>query len=179
MTPIWLLDVDGVLNARPGGTGKGWPSDVFVKTKQRDDSNGRLWSIHAARPVLDFIRGVHEEGLVEIRWHTTWQAGANKIGKALNLPKFPIVEAPEFNGWRLHDHQGGWWKVPASMRTLDEGRPVIWTDDDLSVPHMLPMIQHQELVAHAPGCLLIRPDSSYGLTAGHLDTIRGVLESFQ
>jgi len=89
--PVWLLDVDGVINA---ATIKPptyvWPADAWIKTKVLG------LTVHVAQPVLDFIREVHELGRVEIRWHTTWQLDAPAFGEVLGLPTFPVADAPEW-----------------------------------------------------------------------------------
>src|SRR5262245_30167423 len=97
--PIWLLDFDGVLNAiskRPPT--HVWPRDTWVVTEAKG-REGVLWPILAAKPVLAFIREIHETGLAEIRWHSTWQQDTVNLSEALDLPVFPIQPAPEFEDW--------------------------------------------------------------------------------
>jgi len=117
--PLWLLDVDGVINAvcgtcPPGSSGCGfngytitWPTEVVRRMRQ-----------------------LHETSAVEIRWLTTWcEDAANMIAPALGLPLDCVVEGSD-------DHKGvreGWWKSTTAKRLsdADPDRPLIWTDDDL------------------------------------------------
>lgn len=163
--PVWLLDIDGVINAftTPAYV---WPADQWVRTEAHDGN--RMWEQRAARPVLDFIRTVHEGHFAEIRWHTTWQHHAHNVAAVLGLPTFPVQDAPEFAGY-LDGTAVGWWKVPAVRRVLaEERRPVVWTDDEMN--HYLTRRQWDQLatagVLHA-----IAPHDQTGLTPKHLRRI--------
>lgn len=116
--PIWLLDVDGVLNAfdetRPVlGDWGDW---------QTFTSNG--FPIRYSPAMTARIRALHNNELVEIRWLTTWGAMANTHLKPLSLPQLvvagevPIVER-------------GWWKLPVAQELFAQGNSIIWTDDDI------------------------------------------------
>ena len=79
--PVWLLDIDGVLNAAAKKPDRNvWPAADWIEGRAHE-AGGAAWRILAARPVVDFIRGVHEEGRAEIRWHTTWQHDAAAVAK--------------------------------------------------------------------------------------------------
>src|SRR5262245_1742733 len=120
-TPVWLLDVDGVINA---ATRNGvWPAADVVEVTA--PSGGLAWVIRAAQPVLDFISRIHSEGLAEIRWHTTWQHEVVALAEELGLPRFAVQDAPEFHyGAGPHDvnadgyEADGWWKYPAALRVV-------------------------------------------------------------
>jgi len=97
-SPVWLLDIDGVINA-PTAPGRKpplhvWPADDWIDT--RVWGHRQRFRICVARPVVDFIREVHESGRAEIRWHTTWQDLANQLGEAVGLPELP---AKNPRGW--------------------------------------------------------------------------------
>ncbi|MBF9129495.1 hypothetical protein I0C86_11020 [Plantactinospora sp. S1510] len=93
--PVWLLDIDGVLNAVTKTPDPNvWPLDQWSRGEASDGETE--WPILFARPVADFIRQVHEEGRAEIRWHTTWQQEAGAVGKLLDLPTFPVQPSPEW-----------------------------------------------------------------------------------
>jgi hypothetical protein len=132
--PVWLLDVDGVLNAATKKPDRNvWPLDDWAEGCAHDGR--RQWPILFARPVAAFIREVHEQGRAEIRWHTTWQQDAAVVGKLMHLPDFPVAEAPEWHAFlaadrvKLHDDE--WWKIGAAVRVVEEEkRPLLWTDDD-------------------------------------------------
>ena len=115
--PIWLLDVDGVLNAfHDSGPVLGDWGDWQTFT-----SNG--FPIRYSPAMTAHIRGLHERGTVEVRWLTTWGAMANTHLKEFGLPEFEVAaEAP----FRERD---GWWKLPVAQALFDQGHAIIWTDD--------------------------------------------------
>lgn len=180
--PVWLLDVDGVLNAVAGMPDDTvWPAATWVRTSATAEDS--TWPLLAARPVIDFIRGIHVSGRAEIRWHSTWRHFArSEVGPALDLPDFPVAVAPEFDSPLATAGSGRaavtgkyWWKLPAAERVLrDEGRRLLWTDDDLrwmgSGPDGLGPV-----VDGATGTLLIAPPDSTGLTPTHLHLIDAFL----
>lgn len=158
--PVWLLDVDGVINACTKNPDRSiWPLDQWTAYRVRK------MPILVARPVVEFITAAHEAGTVEIRWHTTWQDMANELAAEVGLPTFPIADAPEYRTWDL-DRAAGWWKLPAAKRVLtDEKRPLIWTDDDIT--YSLGRRGQDEMRALGPA-LLIGPNERTGLTPKHL-----------
>ncbi|MFK3983878.1 hypothetical protein ACI2K4_26290 [Micromonospora sp. NPDC050397] len=179
-SPVWLLDVDGVVNAisrRPDRSV--WPRDRWVSGTAV--SAGIEWPILAAQPVLDFIREVHERGRAEVRWHTTWQHDALHLAELLGLPTFATQEAPEF----AEREQGlagaapvsvgrGWWKYPAAERVVrDERRPLVWTDDDATW-ELRGHDNGEELARLAP-TLIVSPPAHTGLTPKHLRNIDAFL----
>jgi len=94
--PVWLLDVDGVVNA----------VSRFPDPKVWDDwqsgtavADGTEWPITFSPSVTGTIRRLHEQGLVEVRWLTTWRGNANgSLRDLLGLPEFAVageVRAPE------------------------------------------------------------------------------------
>ena len=93
MIPVWLLDVDGVINVTPQlGRGSQWPRNQW--TKRRVRSNGTQWTVTIADAVLDFLRRADASGRVEIRWHTTWQHDALKLSQASGCPSFRFSSRP-------------------------------------------------------------------------------------
>jgi hypothetical protein len=171
MIPVWLLDVDGVINILPqSGGGSQWPRDQC--TERRVRSNGTQWTVTIADAVNDFIRRAHASGLVEIRWHTTWQHDALKLGQAFGLPEFPVQFAPELATRRTASVEDthGWWKYPAALRVVGkENRRLIWTDDDARF-EMSPAERAALDRPHRPA-LIIAPVSRHGLMAAHLTRI--------
>ena len=173
--PVWLLDIDGVLNAtsRHQPPPAAWPADVWIDTKAQGLS--RTWRILAARPVADFIRTIHQQHRAEIRWHTTWQHDATQVAAALGLPDFPVQDAPEFHRAAHLLARDEWWKLPAVWRILAfEGRRVIWTDDDADPD----LTDEQKTTLAAAGCHIVSPDPTTGLTAEHLRDIDEMLTSW-
>jgi hypothetical protein len=166
--PVWLLDIDGVLNAissKPDRTV--WPADAWREFDATDERTNTTWPILAAEPVAAFIRDVHTSGRAEVRWHTTWQESANKVGAELGLPELEVQDAPEFRDEA--EHYLGWWKLAAALRVIqDEQRPLIWTDDDATMGRIMPTPYDQ--VRAFPN-LLIAPQQRIGLTRKQLRAI--------
>ena len=158
--PVWLLDIDGVINAfrrQPQGS---WPRRSWIRTRVAG------YEIVAALPVIAFLREVHRDGLAEIRWHTTWQEKALDVGDALSLPTFHVQASPEF---AERDADEVWWKLPAARRVLEGGRPVVWTDDDAE--YLAPG-DRKQLTLIGPQLLIVAPDETTGLNQADLDRIR-------
>jgi hypothetical protein len=167
--PIWLLDIDGVINAAAETAPRHvWPEDAWIWTAAEE--GGRMFPLLAARPVLAFIRAVHEAERAEIRWHTTWQEAAANVAEALDLPRFPVQEAPE---WPPTEDLAVWWKLPAAERVIDEGRPVVWTDDDAA--WHVPRPTRSRLAGRTP-LLVIAPHTRAGLSRRHLRRIDSFLK---
>jgi hypothetical protein len=119
--PIWLLDIDGVINALDFYP-TGWPK--YIETTA--DSAGKTYKIRYAAEVVEFINRVHSEGLAEIRWLTTWEGEANdSFRERLGLPEFPLA------GERYTVSEEPWWKGNIAQKVAEEGRQIIWTDDDV------------------------------------------------
>lgn len=155
--PIWLLDVDGVLNAichpdRPPKTWDRWQRGTA-------GAGGERFVITFAPDLMAAIRELHDSAVVEIRWLTTWAYDANRgLRELLDLPEFPVAGEPE--------RASAWWKLPYAVRTVEEGRPVIWTDDDLDYSGAA-----RDWAADV-GILAIAPHPAVGLTPADLNTIR-------
>lgn len=173
--PVWLLDVDGVVNQigeRPNTSI--WPRDQW--SSGTASCQGREWPILWAQPVVEFIRMIHESGRAEIRWHTTWQHEAANIEKLTGLPSLAVAHAPEFDNQPQHaarailDGLPRWWKLPAALRVVrDEQRPLIWADDDIN-PELGTRYTIDNLRQYAP-TLTISPNQYNGLTPKHFRQI--------
>lgn len=176
--PLWLLDIDGVLNATGGSAvyRQKWPDANWFETsfvvsleEPWTFGEGGPVRLKVAEPVRDFICEVHEAGLVEINWHTTWQDEAQKLANWLDLPTFPVFKAPEyFDGAR-----GAWWKLRAIRRFVREEppRPLLWTDDDIRFE-----LRGDDDLALDSKNLIICPDDRFGLSPTQLTRIRTYLE---
>jgi hypothetical protein len=156
--PVWLLDVDGVLNAhKPGWGAAPTKHDVWSSVMSRS------FTIRFAPSLLRRIREIHRAGRVEIRWCTTWCGDTAALEKALALPAFAQCWTEYRNG-----RAGSEAKLAAARAVLAEGRRLVWTDDNEVPPESWPL--HAEL-ARDGRALLIRPDERYGLQPDHLDAI--------
>jgi hypothetical protein len=165
--PVWLLDIDGVLNVLGGKPDpSAWPARSWRRFPATDARTRVTWPIVAAEPVAAFIREVHESGRAEVRWHTTWQESARQIADRMELPDFEVQWAPEFGDG--HDAPA-WWKLAGALRVIeDEHRPLIWTDDE-ATENRIPARQY-ERINRFPN-LLIAPRQHIALTRKHLRTI--------
>lgn len=171
---VWLLDVDGVVNAagfRPDtGTWPRWRTGQAV-------AGGLRWPIMWAPPVAEGIRRVHDSGLADVVWLTTWLEDANaSLAPLLGLPRLPVLPRPDVAARSPHGFLGRrsataarWWKLAAAQRALDPQprRPFVWTDDDLDLQD-----DARTWAQQRPGpSLLLAPDTAVGLTPDHLETI--------
>lgn len=165
--PLILLDVDGALNAchrQPWTVSDGWPEPAW-RVVAVPQWSGEAWPVRAADPVADALRRWHSRA--EIRWHTTWQWDAPRVGAALGLPEWPVESAPEFQRIGEFLLANRWWKWPAVLRALLTGRPVAWLDDDIDVD----TTAQQRAFLRAAGCLAVHPPTATGLTQRHLDAV--------
>ncbi|AVT39407.1 hypothetical protein [Plantactinospora sp. BB1] len=157
--PVWLLDVDGVINAR---------SPQWGRAPRRAD----VWS-HADRceypmrwagALVDRIRRLHESGVVEVRWCSTWCPEADLLERLWRLPVLDRallcdpVPAGEL-GWPV--------KLAAAHAVLAAGRTLVWTDDE-AIPDRDRLLDRAVARGHA---LLIAPDPGRGLRPADLDAI--------
>jgi HAD domain in Swiss Army Knife RNA repair proteins len=162
--PIWLLDVDGVLNAWDGN---GTCPPGF---RQKRCNNYQI-TYHPDR--IARLRKMHEDGLVEIRWLTTWGSAANTFLGTIGVPTDLVVVAEP-----PHDLGGDqWWKLPhvRDLVAANPDRTFVWTDDDI---RYYPEAPRWLRTAAAENVLAIAPDTNTGLTDGHLDTIEAWLKGW-
>lgn len=157
--PVWLLDVDGVLNA----TRPGWNAAPRNGTAY---GGGHPYRLRWAPALITRIRALHHTGNVTLRWCTTWCADADQIERLLGLP---LLE----RCWTdpISHSAAPAAKLAAARTVLDHGHRLIWTDDD-AVPTSGPT--HDELVATGR-TLLISPLPNRGLQPEHLDTIEAFI----
>jgi hypothetical protein len=175
--PVWLLDIDGVLNAVSAEPPDVWPADCWVRAEAT--CTGVDWPLLVARPVLDFVWRVHRTARAEIRWHTTWQHEAAGVAHALRLPEFAVQPSPEFDA-RRDQRVGGaapvgatWWKLGAAERLVDDGRTLVWTDDDADV--QLGRRAREHRLRGMSTALIVAPRTEIGLTPADLGAIDAFL----
>lgn len=159
--PVWLLDVDGVLNAsRPGWGGA--------------PRNGTAYSVGVGYPMrwaprlMDRIYALHEAHRVEIRWCTTWCDAADQVERLFGLPRFDRVWSHELTG-----DAAARAKLDAARDVLDRQRRLIWTDDT-AVPLDGPVRDELTRSGHA---LLIAPSPRRGLQPEDLDAIEAFIQA--
>ncbi len=174
--PIWLLDIDGVLNT--------WPRtpvhahNEFQEHVVCDLSTGKDFRLVIAQPVIDFINEMWASGDVDLRWHTTWQKSSIEVAKAFGIAlDIPVQEAPEFDRWRQRTEGAGWWKMAAGQRILDSTDvPVIWTDDDLGVYWIEQM---KKAGTKLDRLVKICPDPGTGLSKAHMAKIEHIIDDWK
>lgn len=155
--PIWLLDVDGVLNALH--------RDPLRHTIFRANNGLQI----AYDPeVLARIIQMHHDEHVEIRWLTTWEDEANTHLTAQF--EWPLLELAGNRDFEL-DRTLQWWKAPIAKTYVDEGRRVVWTDDDIGPAFRQGEIEWVKDVDIPEQLLMISPDPDVGLEMRHLDMI--------
>lgn len=160
--PIWLLDVDGVINAsRPG-----WGTAPTKRMVWSASSNYE-YKIRWAPALLDRIRRIHTQKLAEIRWCTTWCADATALEQALRLPEFSRAFTEPING-----RAASMAKLAAASQVLAEGRRLVWTDDS-ETPESGELYDQLTFDGQA---LLIAPHPSRGLQPEDLDAIEAFLK---
>lgn len=160
--PVWLLDVDGVLNTTRPGWGAAPRRAVAF-------SDGMNWPIRWAPALIDRIRGLHASRTVEIRWCTTWCPDAHQLEGLFRLPCLPraLLMDPVPRG-----AEGRAAKLAAARSVLDdEGRCLVWTDDD-AIPETWLLRDELEAGGRA---LLIAPSPRRGLQPSHLHSIEAFL----
>lgn len=155
--PLWLLDIDGVINANKPG----WSAPP-----RRVHCAGFV--IRWAPALVDRIKGLHRAGRVEIRWSSTW------CGYPSQLAELSARLGLKFESAFGDRPPGKTWadlKVHAAIDALTAGRRIIWTDDDEvgAARHLFPQIAEAEADGRA---LLIAPRSNRGLQREHLDQIQ-------
>lgn len=160
MTPLWLLDVDGVINALN-------PKNKHVRAWGGYASARVGFQIRYSPVLISRITGVVESDQAEIRWLTTWEREANTIPvPALGLPQLQVVS-------RAGHYGEGWWKLSAAQGVAGE-HPLIWTDDDI--------LQHyrakQWLRAREAPTLGIAPSRRGGLQPQEMDLIEQFVRAY-
>ncbi|GGK97582.1 hypothetical protein GCM10010126_66270 [Planomonospora parontospora] len=158
---MWLLDVDGVINAsRPG-----WGAAPRSGTAY---SGSNAYRMRWAPALLDRIRALHRAGDVEICWCSTWCADVDQLERLFALPRL----ARAWSG-HLSASAAAAAKLAAARDVLARGRRLIWTDD-VEVPESGPV--HDELT-RGGRALLIAPSPGRGLQPEHMDAIEAFIST--
>lgn len=155
--PVWLLDVDGVVNASRPGWG-GAPRKVHVWSPSDSSENTVSW----APPLVDRIRVLHNTGRVEVRWCSSWCADADVLERLWRLPALERAFTEPFGL-----EAAARVKIASARQVINDGRRLIWTDDT-AVPISGELFDELTKGGRA---LLIRPNGRRGLQPGDLDAI--------
>jgi hypothetical protein len=155
MATIWLLGVDGVVNAGKAGWGRA-PLKAAVYAGQQQ------YAMRWEPKVIDRIRELHKGGTVEVRWCSTWCAFAGELERLWNLPPLERAFLEPLNG-----RAASMAKLAAAAQVLADGHRLIWTDD-MEVPERGELYERMTFDNKA---LLISPWSSRGLRPEHMAAI--------
>ena len=162
--PVWLLDVDGVLNAgRPG-----WDTPPHQGSARHGDREFRMrW----APSLIVALARLHHDRRVEFRWATTWVDEISGIENLMRLPVFPVA----FSGLPSSPQtKTPGLKTEAALNVVEqERRPLIWTDDDAIPTHGA---LRERLDRSGQPMLLIAPDPHQGLQPADLASVQGFLD---
>jgi hypothetical protein len=150
--PVWLLDVDGVLNTSRNA----WREAPHNATVTWNGVRGMPmgYKFHWSPTLLRRIHRVRSDRLVELVWCTTWCAEAQKVEAVFKLPPlkraFTCYTKSQIDAWN--------YKVEAADKVLAAGRRLIWTDDD--IPTFGPLRERFD----RPDALVITTVARRGLT---------------
>jgi hypothetical protein len=145
--PVWLLDVDGVLNAtRPGWGGPPTTRSIVA--------HGTRWRMRFASQATRAIRELSET--VDVRWATTWVDFVPDLTRVFDLPVLPAAFALPGADQPTQTEVAP-LKLAAALAVVEEGRRLIWTDDD-AIPTDGPDRDRLD----AAGALLIAPKPGRG-----------------
>ncbi len=147
---VWLLDVDGVLNANKAGWSAA-PLSGMAYYK------GTGWRMRWSSALMTRIRQIHLAGSVEILWATSWCGYTDQLERLFRLPALGSAYSMGMDNET---------KLAAAEAVVESGRKLIWTDDE-AVPLQGP--SYDKFMAY--GSLLIAPKSNKGLRPEHLDQI--------
>lgn len=156
LPPVWLLDVDGVLNA----TQAGW--SAAPRTASVTDQWQMTWKLRWSPKLLSRIHQLHLDGAVEVVWCTTWCPSAHLLERLWGWPELRRSWTGDLHGYYAVEE-----KRAAARKVLAGGRRLIWTDDD-AFPQRGPFVDELLDTGRA---LLIKPRPRRGLRPEHLELI--------
>ncbi|WP_436525162.1 hypothetical protein [Actinoplanes sp. HUAS TT8] len=160
--PVWLLDVDGVVNAyRAGWYGAPRVVQVYSAGDAYD------YRIRYEPRLVEAIRRIHVGGRADVTWCSTWCSDAAGLERAFDLPELPRAFHERVTGAAASEA-----KLAAARRVIASGRRLIWTDD-------VEIDLHSEVCepwAADGRALLISPNATRGLRSRDLRRIERFLQ---
>ncbi|TDD19517.1 hypothetical protein E1218_23930 [Kribbella turkmenica] len=159
--PWVMVDIDGVLNPQKNQAERG-----FTPYRLKGEDNLLVW-LHPEHGRM--LNELDREGLVDLRWGTTWNEAANPtVGAAIGLERqwevLPIDRAmagPVAFGTN--------WKA-VSIQAGAQGQPFAWLDDFMTESDRL-WAENRVLDEGLP-TLLVRIDPAVGMQAQDLQQVR-------
>lgn len=178
-TPIWFLDIDGVINVPPPysyDTGKNKAKRLRVHpewAKIEIEVDDEVFKIMYAPAVIDFINEIHRSGKAKVVFLTTWRKSAvEKFAPAVGLDEtIDFVDCNEGVESNYTVHK--WWKY----KTVSSYLPCnfIWTDDDIRKQHFVHLVDYVR--QHGFDGLAFHPAENKGLEVSHFNAINNFLAS--
>lgn len=154
MIPVWLLDIDGVVN-KLGGRSAGDNMGIA------DTSDGGMYNITWRSSVTNFINKVISEGRADVRLCSTWVSDAKAMTDLLGLPELPLAFPADTDRYFIRAE-----KLTAATTLKSAGVPFVWSDDE-AIP---------TLFRGNERTLIIEPDPYVGLTQSELSAISHFLD---
>lgn len=159
MKTILALDVDGPLNATRAGWGR-------ARTRRYvTDPDGFQWAICYELELINALRTMHLNGIVEIVWCTTWCHHAHVLEELWGLPPLRRAWTGEKRG---EDARVA--KLAYAREVLSHGGKLIWADDTETPTSEIFPDTYEEMTSTGRA-LLIRPKSNRGLRPADLDSM--------
>ena len=124
--PVWLLDVDGALNANR-------PAWWCAPHNRSAYAEGKDHRVRWAGPLVSKVRRLVRSGTVDVRWAATWCPWANQLEHLFTLPDLPRQFAPH----EVTIERAPISKLNAALAIARSGRPLVWTGDD-AIPYVGP-----------------------------------------
>lgn len=148
---VWLLDVDGVLNA----SSPGWSAAPY---KGRAFADVDEYKLRWAPALVTRIKALRATGLVDVVWCTTWCPWADQIERIMGFPGLGRAWVDDKRGWYAREAKRG-----AAADVLARGKRLVWTDDEA--------FPYDRSGFPADRALLIAPKPSRGLQPADMDAI--------
>lgn len=165
-TPIWFLDIDGVINAVCERFPKGFTDWQVLRSHLG-------YRITYSPTVIAELNEVDRQGLAHIYWLTTWCEEAQILAKDIGVDEFPLAAT---KADMVASTSSSWWKldVVRAWVAQNPGRRFVWTDDDLAFDR-----DAFEFLAALPAgqALAIAPKTRDGLTFEQLVLIEEFLKA--
>lgn len=173
MSPLWLLDFDGVVNAisRRGDRNVWDDWEAAEVTVATGESFPLLWS----PSVVGVINEAVDAG-VEVVWLTTWRDETQLLPKVIDgLPDLMWWDEEDLtragHGLDPLHTLNQRWKSQVARALVPDGAPLLWTDDNLDLG-ILRSDDRDWLRRRPGGSTVITPHETIGLSKKNIRDIR-------
>lgn len=175
-TPVWFMDIDGVLNIFPRGTPPAHTrtGEATPFWNNDDDVSTPMFPITWRTDIVDRIVALHDAGHIKVVWLTTWGRGANySFNRLIGFPELEVVADPEDSPYRAMGWHT-WWKAEALRKYISEHdvKTFVWTDDDINAQkHQLDDI----FALEDTDMLIVSTSDHRGITHDNIDAVEMLL----